>query len=502
MKKLCAGLLLVAVFLTGCQHQLYEDDRVYLVDSGMTGSDRDQLVDWIDVEGLDPFLNKSNPLKLNENQFFLNRSKNDSAYFFQDDENEKNNPIKLLGSTARYGDVYRVDLKEKKREKILDNVPFIHKSYLDSEKKYLFFLGDTSFYYQGLKDAFSARENSHLASDIYNFFVSPLRQDKVYLDDVLNQGGSIFYPDNMKQVELFQTWETLFYKAILEKPYYFANQWRQLKEKGNVSESFFTVVCDADGKVARVIGKGLFVDAYKQQVLTSGNHYFGLTTMKNINQPNTRKKITEDFVYDAKFVHGGNFIWIGDAETPQKGISETETPYFLHFCDASGKELSKVPLSGSHILLSADGKTGFSSGNLRETIDLETGSILATRPLHGNSGDPELKKLLQNFSKDILDYYLAQPKSRQKLEDYHINLKFLDLDNTENDEGIIHSEKQRVHYEVQLNTTDINWASALSQVELQLVACTNEQAVEKNLAVQVAKFGGKWQIVWADLIDS
>ncbi len=110
----------------------------------------------------------------------------------------------------------------------------------------------------------------------------------------------------------------------------------------------------------KVIGKGSYRDHYLRSVLLSGENNFGLTYIANINQVSKTVALTEEYADDAKFVAGGKMIYITD------GGSLSDNCFTLHLINGLGEEVQQWRISGSSLLVSEDGKVGYSSGPQQE----------------------------------------------------------------------------------------------------------------------------------------
>lgn len=125
-----------------------------------------------------------------------------------------------------------------------------------------------------------------------------------------------------------------------------------------------TVVIDKNGQVVKVVGKGRFRDSYGRSVLQVGESLFGLYYTADINLSDDPVKLSEEYIYDARYIYDGKIAYI--IKSP-----EVEQNLFL-FCisDQQGKLLKQIEVTGSCLVLSPDGKSVFIKGERDEEIDL------------------------------------------------------------------------------------------------------------------------------------
>jgi hypothetical protein len=137
-----------------------------------------------------------------------------------------------------------------------------------------------------------------------------------------------------------------------------------LKQSGGRLDENRTVIVDSAGKVIKELPCGRFRDSYKDSVIQIGESGFGLYYFERLDGTDA-KELTKEYIYDTKFIAGGYFIYTIKSEDVEKNA------FYLCIADSKGNEKAKVIVSGPYVSISPDGKTGYISGLLKETVDFE-----------------------------------------------------------------------------------------------------------------------------------
>jgi len=189
--------------------------------------------------------------------------------------------------------------------------------------------------------------------------------------------GSILYIDQKKLVHAYENKEELYYKGRLDEDHYYGTYIakltnEELAKKGSLAEPQ-TVVINKDGQIVKVVGEGRFRDAYQRSVLQVGESLFGLNYIPDINQPEQVVTLTNEYVYDARFISNGGIAYI------IKSPDVEENAFLLCIADRNGKSVKQFKITGSSLVLSPDGKSVCTKGVEDEEIDLTTLSFKEPR---------------------------------------------------------------------------------------------------------------------------
>lgn len=377
MKRILAVFVVLAVMISGCAPSTYRDDQIYIVNKGRHSAEKDELLNWLSVEGPQPFREPEWPAEeLNYGDVPLYYDAERDVFWIL----ENKEPQKMIEKSVLFGEVSRDvrlvawHLADNERRLILEPLPFVSKVLYDEAAKRLFLYGGKSLVRVDLKREKAVVEVAAMkVGALEDIFLSPLETRKLFLSVAGLSGGALYYPDTSRSVSLYETGDRLYYKALLEKPYYYAAEWRSPGD--DQPENLWTVIADGRDQVVRTLGQGDFIAGYEKKVLIRDSSGFGLSLVKDINVPEGMVQICDEYVYDAGFSAGGELYWIGDGK-------EDDEDFLLHLLDINGKERLSVPVSGSEILLDESGRKAYGSGQRAEEIDLSNGHILHQREVY------------------------------------------------------------------------------------------------------------------------
>ena len=401
------GLIIIGMCVSACGSEIYHDDQVYIVEKGGQ-MEKTSVVDWIDIEKKNVFAEENTHQEVfRVNQFYLTESRDKSKVFYQQRTLGQDESV-LIGPGKTMVNLYVWDKKEERKTLIAENIPFIVKTEWNKSRNMVAFCGDGSLIVYDLDKEGIVLDDDTIHETVTSFYWSPLESRKLYLEQPFNAIGLLYYMKPQKKAELYETAEQVHYKARLNKEYFYATIWGNDPEN---QETVQTVLANADKEAVKVIGDGNYKDHYFRSVLLSQDDNFGLTYISNINQVSNKIFVTDEYIYDAKFIAEGRFIYVTGIE------NRLEDEYMLHLVDTKGEEIKTWKISGSSVLLSEDGKTGYSSGPKQERIYFENLAMDAkgsgfsmgplSRALRGASGIYAEKFLGgQVADEDILQFYL------------------------------------------------------------------------------------------------
>lgn len=246
-------------------------------------------------------------------------------------------------------------------------------------------------------------------------------------------------------------------------------------------ETIYTVIANGEKEIVKVVGKGSYRDQYQRSVLLSGENNFGLTYIANVNQVSKNVSLTEEYVYDAKFIAGGNSIFV-TADPARKN------QYVLHLVDNKGMPLKQWSVSGSGVLLSEDGTLGYGSGPEQEVFDFSQRTKRKnTVPQQVNP----LENTLRGASSVYVELALGQAVPQQEQERFYANLEGLQQVPAKPQEQ---EAENHFTYSARLLLTEEN-----EQGQLCLLALNGfndqQQQLQQQMVVQLIEQNQTWYVL-------
>ncbi len=490
MKKWALFLLLILIITSGCSAEKFQDNQVYVID-GNAENQTDDFVDWIDGEGVDPFhaTSEEQP-ELAAGEIFLTMAPDEMTYYtmqvtasVKDDVIIDENPVAVT--------ILQVMRESGQRQVVAQDIPFVNKAAWNSTGEIVAFCGGRHLSVYDCKKGRLILQEELADTIITDFFWSPVDNNKMYIEQPDTAGGGLYYVDPQKRVELYETKEKIYYKAMMHNGYYYATQWRSSEKDSD--GALYTVLADADRKVIKIIGRGSYKDSYRKSVLLSGEDCFGLNYVADINQVSKGFNLTEAYVYDAKFIANGQIAYV----VRKEGIAANA--FELHICDKGGKLLQVLVISGSSFYLSADGRYGFVSGPQAETVDFETLQIIAKNTNVAAEGDEELLSALRGAVMVYAGMRLGHQANAADIERY-----FVDSDKAG---GMAQAEiwarqpddnqETAIFYRAVLDREHslISAEGDIATCHIQLNGMSQQSgAFAEQLAWDVIKRNGRWQV--------
>ena len=125
--------------------------------------------------------------------------------------------------------------------------------------------------------------------------------------------------------------------------------------------------------------------------------------------------MTEEYVYDAKFITGGKIAYIIQKEQTGANL------FVLCICDREGKLIQTLDFSGSSFYLSADGRYGYGSGLMLEIVDLEKAQIIGQAQQTTASANADLLMALRGAVQVYAKMRLGHQATPEDIERYFAN---------------------------------------------------------------------------------
>ena len=469
-------LLIITLGLTACGGENFQDNQVYVVEQGGK-LEEDTVVGWLDIENTTPFEDENRyQSKLAAGQLFLTASADGQLIFYEELVPEQDIAV-LKGPGRVLVNLYVADQNAKTVQLIAEHRPFITKIGWNPNEQMVAFCGENMLTVYDTEKKKTMLEEDLASEAVSAFFWSPLESRKLYLEQPYNSVGLLYYIEPKKKAELYETAERLYYKARLDDTYFYGTRWGMDDDN---HESIYTVISNEEKETVKVVGKGSYRDHYQRSVLLSGEDNFGLTYIANVNQVSKSVSLTDQYVYDAKFVAGGNSIFVTAAE------SRTKNQYVLHLVDSEGAAIKEWLVSGSSILLSEDGTIGYSSGPEQEVINF---SQRAKQRGVALSQEDKLEKTLRGASSIYAELALGQQVSQQEQEQFYANLEGL----TQIPAGS-GSDDIRLTYSARLLMMEENEQGRLCLIALNGFN-NQQQQIQQQMVVQLVEHNHIWYVL-------
>lgn len=283
-----------------------------------------------------------------------------------------------------------------KKKTIIESLPFISTVKWNLSGDIIGFLGGTrlTIYNQKTDKLIKQQE---LENNPVTYFGWDPTGKIIYTEHPNLVNGTIISIDEEKITHAYETNEQIYYKGNYNKDLYYGTKrcYKSDEEakKTGISEIINTVILDKNKKIVKELPKGRFRDSYMNSMIQTGMSGFGLEYYEDINNPNKVKTLTNEYVYDAKFVHSGKIVYI------TKELDYEKNNFLLFVADTKGNIVSKQIVSSSSIALAIDGKKGYGSGKNSEVINFNTYKIDRNTPTESKYEE------LYNIIRGAMDVY-------------------------------------------------------------------------------------------------
>lgn len=452
MKKRFFSLFILSLLvLVGCGGEKIKDNQIYLAERKKYG----ETVEWVDVdlrnvEGRDTFEGQPRmelgliPLSGSETNVpsdpvILTYSPDGKTVYYMEETMQDDQIIVLNGETTKNVRLIKLDLDSKQSVILAENIPFINTVKWNKDKTIVGFSGgDRITIYDQAEDKILLKEE--VTNDRVSYFGWSPQGDQLFTEHPNLPNGSVYTLGNNPNIKhAYENDLKLYYKGQLNDDYFYATYtYVEENEKGNPTGIYSrTVLLDQEGRIAREFGIGRFRDAYQRSMLQIGESRFGLYYYPDVHKPDQSMLLTEEYVYDAKFIAGGKIAY----------TVQNKDKVNLCIVDREGRELKRLEISGGSIALSPDGKTGYIGGHGWEEIDFDRGELIKVRSKPYNEKESEIYAAIVG----AMDVYYKHEMTG--VEDYDGAKKYF-LD-THNPEGWAHFEMlarfKEIKYKSQYN---------------------------------------------------
>lgn len=431
-KKLFSLLILGFVVLSGCGQPKIKDNQIYQAErrKNRTG------VEWVDadlskVEGRNPFeefisvsidqlgIESSGDDVIGE-PIILTYSPDSKIVYYMERLESDEKIVVLSGETSLKTRLIKLDTGSGKQVVLAENIPFINTVKWNKDRTIVAFAGgDRITIYDQAQDKLLLKEEE-INNDRVSYFGWSPQGEQIFAEHPNLPNGSIYYLGNEPKIEhCYENKIELYYKGQLNDDYFYAT-WTYVEEneKGDaIGVCSRTVLLDQEGRIVREFGIGRFRDAYQRSMLQIGESKFGLQYYPDVNKADQFKLLTEEYVYDAKFITGGKIAY----------TVQNKDKINLCIADREGRQLKRLEVSGGSIALSPDGKTGYIGARCCEKINFDRDDVLVkTKTQAFNEEEKEIYTAIWG----AMDVYFKHEMTG--IEDYEgAKTYFLDTHNPE-----------------------------------------------------------------------
>ncbi|HHX74625.1 MAG TPA: hypothetical protein GX699_06955 [Firmicutes bacterium] len=415
MKKIILLMFIIFLMLiVGCRHQEIKEGQVYIVEDSDYLKENNK--DILQIEGRIPFQKYHNDnfwAQREPGNILLTISPDGQEIYFMERLEFAGSEQVILGDPGDRVRIIRENLETAEKKIVAANIPFVTKTLWNgSGYKVAFGGGGRLTIYDVQKEKLIMEEK--LAQEtIINFFWSPDNDNKLYSEQPELANGSIYYVDSLKVTEAYETREESYYKGRLDANYYYGTQWDL------VSGGINTVILEKHGDVVKNVIPGRFRDSYQRALVAVGDQGFGLYYIKDINVPEEVIVLTEDYVYDVKFVTDGKIAFTTKKQDYKDNF------FYLHLVDSNGKLKNKFEVFGASISLMPDGTTGYVNGPGWQQVDFVAEKLLQpnteiSEPAEHND-KTEICQTLRGAMTTLYDYQLKGDKNQTGLKNFFTN---------------------------------------------------------------------------------
>ncbi|MCC5909055.1 MAG: membrane lipoprotein lipid attachment site-containing protein [Clostridiaceae bacterium] len=411
MKKI-VFLFLFIVLLTGCAQEEIKEGEVYVVK--VDHYSEESLGDLLNVEGRMPFqkyVNQSFIDESNANRILLTIDPNGKEmYWMERIEIDGFMPV-VKGETREKVRISKEDIATGEQKIVIKEIPFVSKVLWNAKGNLVAFGGGERLTIYDAENKSTIMKEKLQEDTITNFFWSPTDENKLYSEQTNLANGSIYYLTSQKKVEAYETREETYYKGKLDSNYYYGTKWDL------VNGEIKTVILDKQGKIIKGLTPGRFRDAYQKSLVVVGEGEFGLYYIKDINRSQEVITLTEEHVYDVKFITDGKIAYT----TKTKDIEENS--FYLNIVSDTGRQLKKMKVYGDSIAVLPDGKAGYISGPHWQLVDFIQNNKVNSSTVEGEETNDlqEIYPVIRGAMTTLYDFELKGQQNRNKIKKYFKN---------------------------------------------------------------------------------
>lgn len=376
MKLYKVAILFACLLLSSCSSPAIKDNEIVVVKgSYKVQSSINAVSNKLNVDGINPFVSinyEKIPEKYNDCAVITVSPDGSYAFLAEKSDAKNDNTTMLIGQKLPQINLIRVNLETTEATVLCQNISFINEAKWNSKGTVVGFCGGEDIkIYDNEKSRF-LYENETSNDSVTYFGWSP-EGDKIFTEHPNIINGNIYYLGLNKVVYAYESRENIYYRGVLNEEYYYATS-----KVASESLAYSMVIVNKSGNVVYKGESGRFRDSFENQMVYIGPYGVGLYYYPDVNDMEVKQLLSNRFVYDVKFVYGGNIAYIDSNSDVDKNN------YILHIVNRDGKEFYSTEVSGSVFALSPDGAYGWIGGASWEKMDFRTNSRISSLPVQAN----------------------------------------------------------------------------------------------------------------------
>lgn len=404
--------IVLASGLISCKSAGIKDNKVYEVKETSKTKDIKKISESINTQGVDSFKDNAKMISniTSSENILLTTSKDEKySYVMTRIKEAKDSQRFIKGAYIVTVNLMKIDNKTKEMKVLASKIPFISTVKWNSDKTVVAFCGGERLSIYDTKVNKLILNNELKNEPITYFGFSPDGR-KVYTEHPSIINSSIIYLDSNKIVHSYEKKENIYYKGILDSNYYYATKTEDSYGKSSI------IIVDKKESVVKDLPLGRFRDSYRKAFLKTGKENFGLFYIKDINEEDQFKKITDEFILDVKFIGNGKFIYTTEIKDVEKNR------FYLHLVNENGDEENKIEISNGVVALLPNGEKAYVGGYKQEVIDLKSFHI--EKSINHETGEEEnVFKTLRGAMEVLYKYEINDLKDFEGLKKYFLDTK-------------------------------------------------------------------------------
>ena len=415
MKIYNMAILFVCMLFSSCASSSIKDNEIVVVKgSSKIQSSINAVSNKLDVEGINRFVNinyEKIPQEY-EDYAVVTVSPDGSSVFLAErcDEQPRDDTM-LIGNESARINLIRLDMETFETRVLCRNICFISMAKWNSKGTVVGFCGGEEIrIYDNANNKFMFEGET--SNDSVTYFGWSPEGDRIYTEHPNIINGNIYYLDLNKVLYSYEAKENIYYRGILNDEYRYATS---MATTGSLAYSMLIV--NSSGNVVYKGDSGRFRDSYENQMAYIGSTGAGLYYYPDVNDMGVRNTLTNRFIYDAKFVYGGNIAYI------ESNSNLDKNDYILHIANREGKDIASMEVSGPVFTLSPDGAYGWIGGISWEKIDFRNNSLISSLKAGGGSirEDEALFSTIRSATNIWLRIHNMRSVTQSEIDDCFVN---------------------------------------------------------------------------------
>lgn len=368
------SILIALVLYSVYPRNSIRDNQVYPAEDFVPSNDIVRIASNIKDRGKNNFYDiEKYTDKLQQGEIFITVSKDKKTIFYMtpSTDEESNKSVVLKGPTSQVVNLYAKDLSTDKSTVIASNIPFITSSSLNREGNLVFFKGSDQILLYDIhnKKLLMGKELSKVKIETASWSRDG---KKLYLQYHNIPNGAVIYADSLKLVESYELPDEVFYKDAFNEESYFGVI-QNLNSRNTLLSNCSSALLNNQGERLKDLGQGIYADSFEKSLLIKNlNNTYDY--IPDFTSSTKAIKLSDKLIYDAGFLYDGSLYYITEAE------AKLNNRFILHRIINEGKEIHSFEVSGSSMLLLANGRHGYINGPDLELVSFEDNTVLKSSP--------------------------------------------------------------------------------------------------------------------------